>query len=68
MPVGRIKALTADRGFGFIKRQDGHDLFFHYSSLTVPSTELALGDTVQFDTAPGRDGRDSAVNVGWVMP
>jgi len=33
MPKGTIRRLIADRGFGFIRPEEGEDLFFHRSDL-----------------------------------
>lgn len=33
MPVGKIKKLVQDKGFGFIQTADGADVFFHHSTV-----------------------------------
>jgi CspA family cold shock protein len=56
MPVGTIKKLVADRGFGFIKTERG-DLFFHRSSLQEAEFEdLHEGDSVEYTEGSGPKG------------
>ena len=56
MPVGTIKKLVADRGFGFIKTERG-DLFFHRSSLLETEFEdLREGDSVEYTEGSGPKG------------
>jgi CspA family cold shock protein len=62
---GTIARVT-DRGFGFIKQeQGGEDLFFHSSALVgVTFDELRRDDAVQYDSEPDTRGRGNrAVNV-----
>jgi CspA family cold shock protein len=62
---GTIARVT-DRGFGFIRQdQGGEDLFFHSSALVgVTFDELQRGDAVQYDSEPDPRGRGNrAVNV-----
>lgn len=57
--TGKIKKLVVDRGFGFIKPQDGSDdVFFHISGLQKPLQleELREGDHVSFATQDGAKG------------
>jgi len=63
MPKGTIKRLM-DRGFGFIKAEDGTDLFFHRNELEgVEFNSLSEGQEVEFEKGQGRDGRPAAVKV-----
>ena len=65
MAQGTIARVT-DRGFGFIKQeQGGEDLFFHSSALVgVTFDELRRDDVVQYDSEPDTRGRGNrAVNV-----
>lgn len=56
MPRGTIKKLT-DKGFGFIKRADGDDVFFHKSSLKNGSFDsLREGADVSFEIGSGPKG------------
>ena len=70
MPTGTIKKLVKDRGFGFIRAEDGRELFFHRSALRgVEFESLSEGQSVEFDIEKqggGRgpqDKRPRAVNV-----
>ncbi len=56
MATGTIKRLT-DKGFGFIDKGDGKDLFFHMSSLEDVTFEaLREGQRVTFDEGMGDKG------------
>ena len=57
--TGVIKKIIRDKGFGFIKPDDGSDdVFFHRSSLAPRGQieDLNEGDTVQFQTRKGDKG------------
>ena len=63
MPKGIIKHLT-DRGFGFIKTEQGEDLFFHHNELQgVDYNSLRVGQRVEFEIGRRHDGRSQAVRV-----
>jgi len=63
MPKGTIRRLT-DRGFGFIKTEQGDDLFFHRSELQgVDYSSLREEQEVEYEIGKGRDGRSQAVSV-----
>jgi len=63
MPKGTLAKLM-DRGFGFIKQEQGEDLFFHSNSLEgVEFNSLSEGQAVEFEKGQGRDGRPAAVKV-----
>ncbi len=56
MPVGTIKKLLADRGFGFIKTERG-DLFFHMSTVQeLQFEELQEGQSVEYTEGRGPKG------------
>ena len=56
MPVGTIKKLVADRGFGFIKTDRG-DLFFHRSTVQeLQFEELQEGQSVEYTEGRGPKG------------
>jgi CspA family cold shock protein len=53
-----------DRGFGFIKAEEGGDLFFHSNDVEgVEFNSLSEGQEVEFEKGQGRDGRPKATNV-----
>ncbi len=63
MTKGKIARLM-DRGFGFIKPEEGEDLFFHRNELEgVEFNNLSEGQEVEFEKGQGRDGRPAAVKV-----
>jgi len=69
MPKGTIRRLIADRGFGFIKRESGEDLFFHRNQLQgIDYTALREGQEVEFEVGKGPNGRPQAVRVRLAQP
>ncbi len=63
MTKGIIKKIM-DRGYGFIKADQGEDLFFHSNDVEgVEFNSLSEGQEVEFEKGQGRDGRPKAVNV-----
>lgn len=55
-----MKFFNAERGFGFISREVGDDVFVHYSNIQGEGhRSLNEGDRVEFDTAPGRKGEEA---------
>jgi len=68
MPKGTIKRLISDRGFGFIKTEEGKGLFFHRSELQwVDFGSLRGGQEVEYEVGQGRIGRREAVKVRLVQ-
>jgi CspA family cold shock protein len=63
MPVGTVKFFNNDKGFGFISREAGDDLFVHFSNILGEGHKtLNEGQQVEFDIGQGRKG-DEAQNV-----
>ena len=62
---GTIVRLVRDRGFGFIKDQQGNEIFFHASGLPAGGYDsLSEGQEVVFDKEQDTRGRGTrAVNV-----
>jgi CspA family cold shock protein len=57
--VGKVKWFSAEKGYGFIAREDGDDVFVHFSAIQVEGFKtLAEGQKVTFDTEP--DPKNSA--------
>ena len=51
MAKGTVKWFNESKGFGFITREDGTDVFVHYSSIEGNGFKsLVEGDSVSFDT------------------
>ena len=55
---GKVKFFDNDRGFGFVSREGGDDVFVHVSNLQ-PGTVLAEGQTVEFEVGPGRKSEEA---------
>jgi len=54
---GKVKWFNNAKGFGFIGREDGPDVFVHYSAVTGDGYKsLQEGDDVEFEIAQGQKG------------
>ena len=56
MPTGKVKWYDPEKGFGFLARDDGGEVFVHSSALPAGTTELGKGQRVEFGIAEGRKG------------
>jgi CspA family cold shock protein len=55
-----VKFFNAEKGFGFISREGGNDVFVHYSNIQGDGYKsLQEGQQVEFDVAPGRKGEEA---------
>lgn len=54
--TGTVKWFDTRKGYGFIKRENGVDIFVHYSAILEPGGTLEDGDRVTFVVGPGRKG------------
>lgn len=62
--AGTLKTWHEDRGFGFIRPDDGgRDLFVHISAFSPGASRPTVGEKLQFDLGAGRDGKPQAVRV-----
>ena len=60
MTTGTVKFFNAEKGFGFISREQGDDVFVHYSNIQAGGyRSLEEGQRVEFDVAPGRKGEEA---------
>ena len=60
LSTGTVKFFNADKGFGFISREEGDDVFVHFSNITGDGYKtLSEGERVEFDVAPGRKGPEA---------
>jgi CspA family cold shock protein len=58
---GKVKWFNATKGFGFIEREDGSDIFVHYSAINTEGFRtLAEGQEVSFDVVEGDKGLQAA--------
>ena len=54
---GKVKWFNNAKGYGFIGREDGPDVFVHYSSIQLDGYKtLKEGDEVEFDIVQGQKG------------
>ena len=56
MPTGKVKWYDAGKGFGFLTRDDGGEVFVHSTALDSAGTSLRAGQRVEFGVAEGRRG------------
>ena len=55
-----MKFFNNDKGYGFISREDGDDVFVHFSNIQSSGFKsLTEGQKVEFDVAPGRKGEEA---------
>jgi cold shock protein len=55
-----VKFFIAEKGYGFISREDGEDVFVHFSNIQGTGYRtLESGQRVEFDVAPGRKGEEA---------
>ena len=59
MPTGKVKWFDTEKGFGFLSRDDGGDVFVHTSALPAGTTELTPGQRVEFGVAEGKRGEQA---------
>ena len=60
MATGTVKVFNSDKGFGFISREQGDDVFVHFSNIQGTGYKsLEEGQLVEFDVAPGRKGEEA---------
>jgi len=58
---GTVKWFSNEKGFGFISRADGDDVFVHFSAIAGDGYKsLAEGQSVEFDVVDGPKGQQAA--------
>jgi CspA family cold shock protein len=58
--LGTVKFFNAEKGYGFISREDGPDVFVHFSQIQSSGFKtLQEGQKVEFEVGPGRKGDEA---------
>lgn len=61
--TGKVKWFNAEKGYGFIEREDGGDVFVHFTAIQADGFRtLEEGQAVEFDVVQGDRG-EQATNV-----
>ena len=60
MAQGTVKFFNAEKGYGFISREEGGDVFVHFSAIQGDGYKsLDEGQRVEFDIGQGRKGEEA---------
>lgn len=61
MQAGKVKWFSAEKGYGFIEREDGDDVFVHFSAIQEDGYKsLEEGQKVEFEIVDGNRGPQAA--------
>ncbi|HLN78143.1 MAG TPA: cold-shock protein [Nocardioidaceae bacterium] len=67
MPTGKVKWYDAEKGFGFLSKDEGGDVYVRAGALPTGVTTLKAGQRVEFGIVQGRKG-DQALQVRVLEP
>lgn len=67
MPTGKVKWYDAEKGFGFLSKDEGGDVYVRAAALPAGVTTLKAGARVEFGIVQGRKG-DQALQVRLLEP
>jgi CspA family cold shock protein len=69
MPVGKIKKLVQDKGFGFIQTDSGEDVFFHHSTVADRGFDgLTEGQQVEYTIEQAQAPKGKGPRAASVTP
>ena len=61
MEQGTVKWFSNEKGYGFIEREEGEDVFVHFSAIAMDGYKsLTEGQKVEFDVVQGSKGLQAA--------
>jgi CspA family cold shock protein len=61
LAVGTVKWFSNEKGYGFIEREEGEDVFVHFSAIAMEGYKsLTEGQRVEFDVVQGSKGLQAA--------
>ncbi len=59
--TGAVKWFNADKGYGFLRQEDGPDVFVHYSAIQGSGFRtLEEGERVEFEITEGQKGKQAS--------
>ena len=67
MPVGKVKWYDSEKGFGFLSKEEGGDVYVRAEALPAGVTSLKPGQKVEFGVVEGRKG-EQALQVRLIDP
>ncbi len=67
MPTGKVRFYDADKGFGFLTKEDGGDVYVRSTALPAGVAALRAGQKVEFGVVEGRRG-EQALSLRLVEP
>jgi CspA family cold shock protein len=67
VPTGKVKWYDTEKGFGFLARDDGGDVFVHQNALPAGVAALKPGSRVEFGVAEGKRG-EQALSIRLLDP
>lgn len=69
MPLGKVKKLVQDKGFGFIQTDSGEDVFFHHSTVADQGFDgLSEGQQVEYTVEQGQSSKGKGPRAASVAP